>query len=177
MYVAAGPPQLLGCDMEWGGLIADYKETKMASKTLKTVLLVEDSQDDAYLVELEFKKTGTLQLRWVRDGEEAVNYLEGKSPYDDRREYPIPDVILLDIKMPRMDGFGFLGWLRNQAFGAVNLIPVIMMSGSDLEEDVKTAYGLGVNLYLTKPVDWNKFRERMRLLGVLWSEHVETPAV
>ena len=147
----------------------------MAHATTKTVLLVEDSKDDAYLVELEFRKTGTLQLRWVRDGEEAVDYIEGKSPYNDRQEYPIPQVILLDIKMPRMDGFGFLDWLRNKSSSRSNLIPVIMMSGSDLEEDVKMAYGLGVNLYLTKPVDWQKFRERMRLLGVLWSEHVETP--
>ena len=149
----------------------------MASKTAKTVLLVEDSNDDAFLVELEFKNAKGLQLRRVHDGEEATHYIEGKSPYDDRREHPIPDLILLDIKMPRMGGFEFLGWLRGQASGAVNLIPVIMMSGSNLEVDVQTAYELGVNLYMTKPVDWHKFRDRIRLLGMLWSEHVETPVV
>jgi DNA-binding response OmpR family regulator len=77
--------------------------------------------------------------------------------------------------MPRLSGFDFLTWLHSSSPGDLKLIPVIVMSGSDLEQDVRKAYQMGANLYMTKPVNWDQFRERMRLLGILWTEHVKTP--
>jgi len=146
----------------------------MATRNTTTFLLVEDSLDDAYLVELEFTKAPHLRLRHVRDGQEAIDYLKGAPPYNDRTQYPMPNVILLDLKMPRVGGFDFLHWRHTESRDDFRLIPVIVMSGSNLQQDVKRAYELGANIYMSKPVDWNQFRERMRLLGILWSEHAET---
>ena len=149
----------------------------MPTRNTTTFLLVEDSLDDAFLVEIEFKKTPHLQLRVVRDGQEAIEYLQGLQPYNDRTKFAIPNVILLDLKMPRIGGFEFLQWLHTEAPEDIKLIPVIVMSGSNLEQDIKRAYELGANIYMSKPVDWNQFRERMKLLGILWSEHAETPGL
>ncbi len=147
----------------------------MALRTTTTFLLAEDSDDDAYLVEMEFKKMRHLRLQMVKDGQEAVDYLEGVDQWSDRSKFPMPDVILLDLKMPRMGGFDFLEWMRSEAPLDVKVIPVVVISGSNLEKDVKRAYQLGANIYMTKPIDWKQFCEVMRLMGILWSEHAEVP--
>jgi DNA-binding response OmpR family regulator len=100
--------------------------------------------------------------------------LQGKPPYDERQEFPLPDVILLDLKMPQVDGFEVLKWLRSQTHDDVSLTPVIVMSGSDALQDVRRAYKLGASLYVTKPTDLIKLRERLKLLTVLWREHAST---
>ena len=140
----------------------------------RVFLLVEDNPDDAFLVELEFKRSQDCRLCIVRDGQQAIDYLKGKAPYDDRHEYPLPDVILLDLKLPRLDGFEVLKWLRSQSENDVGLTPVIVMSSSSRVEDVKAAYKMGANLYMNKPVDWEQFRERLRLLGIFWCEYAGT---
>ena len=149
----------------------------MQHKQRKTFLLVEDDPNDVYLVELEFKKSPHLDLRHVQDGQHAIEYLEGKPPYTDRKQFPLPDIILLDLKMPRLGGFEFLEWLHNSSANHLKRIPVIVMSGSNLEQDVNRAYDLGANCYLTKPPDWDKFREQMRRIGVFWGENAEIPTV
>jgi CheY-like chemotaxis protein len=147
----------------------------MYKKTGKQFLLVEDDPNDAKLVQMEFQQNPDLRLNWVTDGEQATHYLLGQPPYTDRANFPLPDVILLDLKLPRMNGFEFLEWLRKVSPNHFRLIPVIVMSGSDLQEDVLRAYELGANCYLTKPPDWKKFREQLVRLGVFWSEFVQTP--
>jgi two-component system response regulator len=137
-------------------------------------LLVEDDPEDAFLVELEFKRSQDCRLCIVRDGQQAIDYLKGQPPYDDRHEYPLPDVILLDLKMPRLDGFDVLSWLRNESEEDVALTPVIVMSSANSVEDVQRAYKLGANLFMNKPVDWEQFRERLRLLGTFWCEYAGT---
>jgi two-component system response regulator len=92
-------------------------------------------------------------------------------------KYPLPNVILLDLNMPRLNGFDFLEWLRSGASGQHRFIPVVVMSSSALEEEVARAYALGVNSYMVKPVDWQKFRERIKTLGIYWAEHVEIPEI
>ena len=110
----------------------------------------------------------------VNDGEEAIKYLEGRDPYSDRNKYPMPQVILLDLKMPRMNGFQFLEWLRKSSLH-LRLIPVVIMSSSALPTDVEKAYALGANSYMVKPIGLHLFRERIQAFGIYWAEHVEKP--
>ena len=140
----------------------------------RVFLLVEDNPDDAFLVELEFKRSHGCRLCIVKDGQQAIDYLRGDRPYDDRREYPLPDLLLLDLKMPGLDGFEVLKWVRAQRDEDLALIPVIVMSSSNNAEDVRRAYKLGANLFMDKPVDWEQFRERLRLLGIFWCEYANT---
>jgi CheY-like chemotaxis protein len=135
---------------------------------------VEDEPNDVLMLEMEFRRAPLhIRLVAVEDGTQAMNYLQGKGPYSDRGKYPIPDVILLDLKMPRMNGFEFLEWLRCKSDRSHRFIPVVVMSSSGMREDVDRAYALGANSYLVKPVEWNRFQARIQALGVYWAEHVE----
>jgi CheY-like chemotaxis protein len=139
-----------------------------------TFLLVEDDPNDVRMLEMEFRRAPVqIRLVAVEDGSEATSYLEGKGPYEDRAKYPIPDVILLDLKMPRLNGFEFLEWLRVKCDRSHRFIPVVVMSSSGMREDVDRAYALGANSYLVKPVEWNLFQARVQALGIYWAEHVE----
>lgn len=141
---------------------------------MTTFLLVEDEPNDVLMLEMEFRRAPLhIRLVAVEDGTQAMNYLQGKGPYSDRGKYPIPDVILLDLKMPRMNGFEFLEWLRCKSDRSHRFIPVVVMSSSGMREDVDRAYALGANSYLVKPVEWNRFQARIQALGVYWAEHVE----
>jgi DNA-binding response OmpR family regulator len=140
-------------------------------------MLVEDDPNDAFMVEREFKRAAHLRLVHLLDAMEAIRYLKGEDNYADRKMHPVPDVILLDLKMPGLSGFEFLQWLHSESPGDQRLIPVVVMSSSGLQEDVKRAYALGVNSYMTKPVDWDSFKERIKALGIYWSEHAETPTI
>jgi len=142
----------------------------------KTFLLVEDDAYYVLFVATEFGKTEfNTDLRVVRDGVEARNYLEGQGAFGNRDSYPLPDVILLDIKLPRLNGFEFLEWLRSQSADQHRLLPVVVMSSSDFPEEVTRAYKLGANSYLVKPVNWEEFRERIKTLAMYWAAHVELP--
>ena len=141
-------------------------------------LLVEDNADDVVLVEHAFKGAGAPhRLHAVGDGEQAMDYLMGTGVYADRKKYPLPSVILLDIKMPRVSGFEFLEWLQREAPPDLRLIPVIVMSSSDDERDVKKAYQLGANCYLIKPIPWSEFKEQLKVLNIFWGDYVQTPPV
>jgi CheY-like chemotaxis protein len=147
-------------------------------KTETDFLLVEDNSDDVYLVERAFSKSGDRhRLHVVGDGQEAMDYLMGVGMYHDREKYPIPGVILLDIKMPRVSGLEFLEWLNQKAPEDLRIIPVIVMSGSEEERDIKTAYKLGANCYLVKPIPWEEFEEQMTALNIFWGKLVKTPPV
>jgi CheY-like chemotaxis protein len=143
-----------------------------------TFLLVEDDPNDVFFVEREFERTSRhLRLLHVGDGESAVRYLEGDGECAERETHPLPNVILLDLNMPGLNGFDFLEWLHSESPGDLRLIPVVVLSSSSLQEDIKRAYALGANSYVTKPGDWGTFQERIRILGTFWSEHVETPEI
>ena len=145
-------------------------------KTETDFLLVEDDGSDVFLVERAFRKDGCgHRLHVVGDGQEAIDYLMGVGTYQDREKHPIPGVILLDIKMPRISGLEFLDWLHQKAPEDLRIIPIVVMSSSDQECDVKTAYELGANCYLVKPIPWAEFEERMRSLNIFWGKHVKTP--
>jgi CheY-like chemotaxis protein len=141
----------------------------------KTFLLVEDDAYDALFVETEFEKANVkTDLRIVRDGVAARQYMEGQDHYGDRQVYPLPDVILLDLEMPRMNGFEFLEWLRSRSPAACRLIPVVVMSASPHAEEVERAHALGANAFLAKPVDWQEYRTQIRTLGLFWGGTSET---
>ena len=140
-------------------------------------LLVEDNPNDILLLRTAFQDTVDSTLQVVEDGEQAVAYLTGQAPYSDRDQYPLPQVILLDLTMPRLSGFEFLHWLRSEASDSLRLLPVIIMSSSNLPEDINRAYALGVNTYMVKPVDWALLRQRLSALNSYWGVHAETPTL
>lgn len=124
-------------------------------ENMAAILLVEDNEDDVVLIERAFQRAGLRHLvSSVRSGATAIAYLRGDSPYHDRLAYPLPDLVLLDIKMPGIDGFQVLRWIRsNPEFAR---LVVVMLTSSDEIRDVNLAYHLGANSFLVKPLDfWN----------------------
>jgi CheY-like chemotaxis protein len=131
------------------------------------ILLVEDREDDILLVRKAFQKGDICNpMQIVRDGEEAIHYLAGEGKYSNRAEYPLPDLILLDLKMPKVDGFDLLNWIRRQD-GFAN-IPVVVLTASDAIRDVNRAYALGANSFLVKPFEFENFIETAKTLKEYW---------
>jgi CheY-like chemotaxis protein len=122
------------------------------------VLWVEDSEDDVFLLtRAMYKSRQTIACQHVWDGSEAIDYLLGKGPYADRLEFPLPDVILTDIRMPMTDGVKLTKWLREHA--QFKTIPVWVLSGSNLSADILAALKAGATDYLVKPdgePSWDK---------------------
>lgn len=114
------------------------------------VLLVDDSADDALLMRMAFERAGFVQpLRHVHNGEEAIAYLRGDGAYRDRSLFPLPTTLLLDLNMPRKNGFEVLEWLRSQP--ELRRLRVYILSASNRAQDIERAYDLGANSYLVKP--------------------------
>ena len=122
------------------------------------VLLVEDDQDHVLLVQRAFSKANLVNpLRVVRDGEDAIAYLQGTGAYTDRSRHPLPSLILLDMKLPRKSGLEVLSWLRGTP--PISQTPVVVLSSSAESGDIQKAYALGVNSYLVKPVNFGDLLE------------------
>ena len=131
------------------------------------ILLAEDREDDILLIRRAFKK-GSINnpMHVVRDGDEAVAYLKGEGRYFNREEYPLPDLLLLDLKMPRMDGFEVLRWIRQQP--GLSLLRVVMLTSSEDIRDVNVAYRLGANSFMVKPMDFENVVELGKVLRDYW---------
>src|SRR3954469_19027403 len=113
------------------------------------ILLAEDRQDDVLLVRRALSRAGIKNpLVVVGDGEELIEYLSGSGKYANRFEYPAPDLLLLDLKMPKLDGFEALAWVRSQP--ALRVLPIIVLTTSEHIYDVNRAYELGANSFLVK---------------------------
>jgi CheY-like chemotaxis protein len=137
-------------------------------------LLVEDSVEDVSLLRRAFLKGKILNpLHVVRSGEEAIMYLGGFGPYSNRAEYPLPSLVLLDLKMPGMDGFEVLQWIRREP--GIATLRVVVLTGSGATEDVNRAYKLGANSFLIKPADFEKFVEISEALRGYWLWMSEAP--
>jgi CheY-like chemotaxis protein len=125
-----------------------------------TILLVEDDPNDVLLMQRAFEKARLANpLRIVRDGEEAIDYLAGEGIYSDREKYPIPLLVLLDLKMPKRSGFEVLAWLRSQEY--LSSLPVVVLTSSEEVPDVAKAYRLGANSYLVKPAQLDDLVQMM----------------
>ena len=132
------------------------------------ILLVENNQDDILLVLRAFQRAGvTRRIQAVTSGKHALAYLQGAHPYADRGEYPLPALVLLDIKMPGMDGFEVLRWIRRQP--EFFELSVIMLTNSDHIRDANEAYHLGANSFLVKPLDFENAAELARSLYTILS--------
>lgn len=135
--------------------------------TKKIILLVEDNRDDEELTLLAFEQSGIVnEVVVVRDGAEALDYLFGTGTYADRDLNNMPAVILLDLKLPKIDGLEVLRRLR--ADGQTRFLPVVVLTTSKEDQDLINSYRLGCNSYVRKPVDFTEFLEAARQLGLYW---------
>ena len=133
----------------------------------KTILLVEDNPDDAKLSLRAFKRNKMLNpIVVARDGVEALDFLFARGAYAERAGKPPPTLIILDLKLPKLDGLGVLKAIRGDA--RTRLIPVVILTSSKEEQDLIQSYALGANSYVRKPVDFTEFMEAVRLLGIYW---------
>jgi CheY-like chemotaxis protein len=122
------------------------------------VLLVEDNADDATFVRMAFKRTKMDEtLEVVSSGAEAMEYLEGAGRYADRQQYPMPALLLLDLRMPVMDGFEVIRWVRAHAREGLRRLPIAVLTGSEYPPDRQRAYELGANSFMVKPGGLDEF--------------------
>ena len=132
-----------------------------------TILLVEDNIDDEMLTLRAFKKNNIInQVKVVRDGVEALDYLFASGEYAGRDPDEMPELVLLDLKLPKVNGLQVLRRLR--ADDKTRLLPVVILTSSDEDQDVIDSYHLGANSYVRKPVDFAQFTEAVRQLGLYW---------
>jgi CheY-like chemotaxis protein len=131
----------------------------------KIILLVEDNEDDILLTERAFKKNNIVNKIIVcRDGEEALDYLFRQGPFAELPESETPQLILLDLKLPKLGGLEVLKALRQNE--RTKLLPVVVLTSSREEADIVESYSLGANSYIRKPVDFEKFSMAIRQLGL-----------
>lgn len=131
------------------------------------ILHVEDDSNDVLFLNLAFEKAGiTMPVLVATDGQLAIDYLSGAGGYANRKEFPRPCLVLLDLKLPRKSGFEVLAWIRSQP--ALRRLVVIVLTSAEHEQDVARAYDLGANSYVIKPMDLAEREETARLLKGWW---------
>jgi CheY-like chemotaxis protein len=138
------------------------------------ILLAEDREDDVILIRKAFRRAGLNNpIHLVTDGEEAIAYLNGDRPYTNRDEYPLPHLLLLDLKMPIKDGFDVIRWVRQQP--GLQLLPIVVLTSSDQMRDVNEAYQLGANSFLVKPFEFDNLIALSKALYDYWLSINRTP--
>ena len=144
--------------------------------TTDLVLVAEDNPDDAILLRRAIDKAGiTARVKIVNDGEEMLLYLQGRGVYTNREAYPLPNLIILDLKMPRKTGLEVLLWMSENQDLAV--VPTIVLSASNLEKDVRQAYNLGATTYFVKPTTFEELVSTMRMVKEYWHRAVRVGPV
>ncbi len=140
----------------------------------QVILLVEDNPDDELLTRRALKKNNIgNEVVVARDGVEALDYLFGTGAHEGRDLSELPQVMLLDLKLPKIDGLGVLRRVR--ADERTRLLPVVILTSSREQQDLVNGYGCGANSYIRKPVDFAQFIEAVRQLGLYWLVLNETP--
>ncbi len=173
-----------GRSRAWGEILLHIVSHDHANMTVwllggrvneKYVLLVEDNPDDVALTQRAFKKSNIANKMVVAtDGAEALDFLFGTGSYDGRDVSKMPEVVLLDLKLPKIDGLEVLRRLRQD--DRTKLLPVVILTSSKEEQDMLRGYALGANSYVRKPVDFIEFTEAVRELGLYWLILNQTPA-
>jgi DNA-binding response OmpR family regulator len=139
-----------------------------------TILLVEDNPDEEELALIAFKKSGIdREIAVTRDGQEAVDYMLAQGQYHERDVKALPTVIFLDINLPKLSGLEVLKILRLDE--RTKLVPVVLLTSSDEEQDMIDGYSLGANSYIRKPFDFNEFLLQIKTLGNYWINNNRTP--
>lgn len=140
------------------------------------ILLVEDDDNDVLLIRRAFTQAGLHHpIQVVRDGDAAVAYLSGDGRYADRSAYPMPGLMLLDLKLPRRTGLEVLAWARRE--DALRRLPIVVLTSSRELADVNRAYELGANSYLVKPVEFAQLLDMVRVFDGYWSGLNELPEI
>lgn len=138
------------------------------------ILLVEDNADDVELTLRAFRKSDLVNnVTVVRDGVEALDYLLATGEYAERNADDLPDLVLLDIKLPRVDGLQVLERLRSNP--RTRLVPVVVLTSSIEPRDLLTCYTLGANSYVRKPIDFQQFSKALQQIGTYWLETNQAP--
>ncbi|HXZ19379.1 MAG TPA: response regulator [Candidatus Acidoferrales bacterium] len=138
------------------------------------ILLVEDSPEDAELTLYSLRRNNLAnRIHWAKDGEEGLDFLFCRGPYADRSFQHPPKVVLLDLKLPKVDGLEVLRQMKEDP--RTRPIPVVVLTSSREEADVVRGYRNGANSYVQKPVDFDQFREAVRQLGLYWMVTNEPP--
>jgi CheY-like chemotaxis protein len=139
----------------------------------RTILLVEDEEDDVFFMQQAMKKAGVLDpIRVAGNGQEAIDYLQGIGKFANREEFPLPCLVLLDLKLPRVMGLDVLKWIRQQPQVSAS---VVILTSSKEEADIAAAYRLGANGYLVKPPDVSQLTEMAKAIKDFWLTY-NTPA-
>jgi len=164
-------------DMRMYGVAGMAKETMqpMGNQSERlTVVIAEDDEDAIHLLEAALQAIACEHtVRIVRDGQDALDYLKGEGQYADRKAFPFPDVLLIDLKMPLVSGLDVLAWLNKHP--ECNVLPTIVFSSSNHPSDIKTAYGLGASAYFVKPIEFEQLKRILRSTFEFWGKCVKPP--
>lgn len=134
---------------------------------MRTILLVEDREDDIELALRAFQKSKVAnEIAVVRDGEQALDYLFARGAYASRDGAPLPELMLLDLKLPKIDGIEVLRRVRAEP--RTRRLPIVVLTSSNEEQDLLSSYDLGANSFVRKPVDFAQFVEAVTQLGLYW---------
>lgn len=142
--------------------------------TIETILLVEDNEDDVFLMKRALKAASIINpLQVVEDGQQAIDYLAGTGEFGDRSKYPLPAIIFLDLKLPIRLGLDVLQWIRGRA--ELDHIVVVVLTSSNEPSDLKEAYRLGANSYVVKPPTADQLLEMAKAFKWYWLQFNSFP--
>jgi CheY-like chemotaxis protein len=140
---------------------------------MKTILQVEDDPNDVFLLQHAMKKAGVANpIQVARDGQQAIDYLQGAGKFADRDEFPLPCLVLLDLKLPHVMGLDVLRWIRQES--GITLV-VVLLTASGEGRDIATAYRLGANGFLIKPSEASKLEDMVKAIRDFWLTHNTLP--
>ena len=148
----------------------------MADHKHPVILIAEDDADARFMLRRAFDQLGLdTPLQFVRDGEQAMAYLAGEGIFANRGEYPVPDLLLLDLKMPRKSGFDVLEWLQKQP--TLSALRTVVLTTSEDIYEINRAYRSGASSFLTKPINFSEFRDTIHAIYRYWIDMNRTPDV
>ncbi len=148
----------------------------MSERDQPVVLIAEDNENDIAMLRRAFRQASiTAPIQYVTDGEQAISYLKGEGRFGRRDEFPLPDLLLLDLKMPRKNGFEVLEWLGTQP--SLSHLRVVVLTTSEALRDVNRAYALGAASFLTKPLNFVEFKDTIQAMYNYWVAFNRRPRI